>query len=483
MDLLKYFPYPEPREIQAKALEALGNNWTNYDVFVLNGPTAFGKTGVARTLINANRSTSVITPSNLLVNQFRQEFPDTPTLARLDSYTCEEWKRPCSLVRGTKLAFCKGCPAGCDLATAKYKRGPGIYNYHTYLSQKLYREVLVVDEAHNLLPVIRERFNLTIWQHDAKYPSNVWRPEQILKWAESLPANKQQTKKIAILIDSLKSRMPSYTVERTKDWFNGKGTKRGDPEERDCLKLSPVDIRGAPPVFWPKDVSKIVLLSATISRKDIEALGLSRKRVLYINCESPIPARSRPIIPLSVTTVNRHNLEEATADIARYINNDLAPKHAGQKGIVHATYQMAGLLRQYLTDPRYMFHDRLSKREVYKLFRESDPREGRVLVACGMYEGVDLPEDAGRWQVIAKVPWPNLGNSAVKYQADNDPEWYVWETLKITMQACGRICRTPQDFGVTYILDLSFDRLVRQGIDGKLIPKWYLDGIAGGESE
>lgn len=458
----------------------MGDKWDQYDVFCVSAPTAFGKTGVARTLINAVQNVSVITPSNLLVEQFRQEFPDTPTLARLDSYRCDTYQQSCAQTRKYKMAFCKGCQCGKDMSTAKYRKGPGIYNYHTYLAHKLFRQVLVVDEAHNLLPVIKDRFALTIWQHDVKYPSTAWKAEQWLKWAEGLSEGKRKGKKMATLISSLKGLKPEYTVSRTKDWFNGKGTKRGEPEERDCLKLLPVDISGGPALFWPKDVSKIILLSATINHKDIAALGLNRKRVLYLNCQSPIPAGNRPIIPVNLTSVNRLNMADASLDIANYINNILLPKHVGEKGLVHATYGMAAILKQHLIDKRFILHDKFNKKQMYKLFRDSDPKEGRVLVACGMYEGIDLPEDAGRWQVIAKIPWPNLGNPAVKYQADNDPEWYTWECLKTVIQAGGRVCRTPTDYGITYILDSSFTRLKDQGNKAGLVPSWFNDAVTDG---
>lgn len=479
--LLQFFPYPKPREIQAQALEVLGREWDRYDVFVISAPTAFGKTALAKTLMNALGEVSVITPTNMLVNQFREEFPDTPTLARLDSYTCEEWRRPCSVTRGKLKSFCKGCPAGRDLATARFRRGPGVYNYHIALAHKLYRETLVVDEAHNLIPFIRDRLSQRIWQHDYRYPGNMFTIGAMAEWVRKLAPNKRRHQKIQALEDAVLSARPGFMPKRGKEWYNGKGTIRGEPEERDCLRLLPVDIRGAPPFFWPRDVQKLVLLSATISPKDIQTLGLDRKRVLYINCESPIPAGHRPIVSHPVTTVNRLTLDQATRDIGEYIDKILAPAHTGQKGLIHATYQQAAILAECLAHrPRYLFHNRDNKSSVYARFRESSAGEGLVLVASGMYEGVDLPEDLGRWQAIAKIPWPSLGNPAIKHQADRDPDWYTWETLRIVMQACGRICRTPEDFGVTYCLDSSFARLIREGKERQLIPEWFLDGITAG---
>lgn len=474
-NFLDAFPYDNPRQIQAKALRVLAENWDDYDVFVISAPTAFGKTAVAKSVMRAVGSVSVITPANMLVKQFQEEFADTASLSRMDSYWCGEWKQPCSVTRGRQKGFCKGCDCSKDLARAKYKGGPGVYNYHTYLAHKLYREVLVVDEAHNLINTIKDRQGLRIWQHDYKYPSNMYKPEQIAAWVKTLPPNKQKHKKIQILMAACTSPRPEYVVQRSVEEFNGAGTRRGFPEDRDCIKMLPVDITMAPPMFWPREVKKVVLLSATIGRKDVEQLGLDRRRVLYISCESPIPAAHRPIVPVGITSVNRQNLQQSTEIMAQYIDEVLAPRHVGQKGVVHITYQCKEYLRILLTGDRYIFHDRWNKAQQYQAFRDSPASEGKILVASGMYEGIDLPEDLGRWQVLAKIPWMSLGSPAIRYMADADPEWYLWDTWKTTMQACGRISRTPDDFGITYILDRSFDRLYN---DGKhLIPEWYREAL------
>lgn len=485
--LLESFPYPEAREIQVQALRLLEDSWDKYDVFVLAAPTAFGKSAVAKTLMSSLRSVSVITPTNLLVQQFLDEFPDTPTLSRLDSYQCEEWKRPCSTTRGKCRKFCEGCPASAALATAKYRRGPGVYNYHTYLAHGIYRDVLVVDEAHNLLPVIRDRMGIRIWQHDAKYPHNMWRPEQVQEWLASLPERKRKQERMRLLAESVQFEAPEYIMQRTREPFNGKGTVRGQPEDRDCIRLLPVDVRDAPPMFWPGlgftkqptagKVRKLVLLSATISKYDVEALGLAGRRVCYIDCLSPIPASNRPIVVEPVVSVSRHNMEQAADRLADYIRT-VAQHHEGEKGVIHATYQMASLLAARLGgEGRFLFHDRHNKSEQYTLFRNAPPESGRILVACGMYEGIDLPQDLGRWQVISKIPWQSLGNPAIAHQAKLDPHIYTWETLKTVIQACGRICRTPTDWGVTYCPDSSIFRLLRESEDYGLIPQWFREAI------
>ena len=122
-----------------------------------------------------------------------------------------------------------------------------------------------------------------------------------------------------------------------------------------------------------------------------------------------------------------------------------------------------------------MFHDKDTKTKIYQGFREST--EPKVLVASGMYEGVDLPYDAGRWQVLAKIPYPSLGDPVTKYLANKDPEYYAWETIKQVLQACGRICRRLDDFGETFIIDSNFRRLYTQ--HRELFPDYFIDSVRG----
>jgi Rad3-related DNA helicase len=476
MELRSHFPYKVIRSFQDETLRLLEERWDNYDVFVIVAPTAYGKSALARTLMGGAYSASYIVPTNQLVDQFLSTFPDSRTLRRMDSYFCEKWRRPCPKTKALLKNFCNGCQCGKDVAQAKYRNGPGVYTYHAYLAHRLYRDVLIVDEAHQLLPMLQSMGEVVLWQHDYKYPSSAYRPPELLRWAESLPKKKKEGAKLGLLLENLRSRVPEYAVSRQRRDFNGKGTKRGEPEERDCIVLTPLSAREHSGKMWP-GVKKIILMSATINFKDIEALGLSDRRVAYIHSPSPIPAERRPFIVDDIVTVSYSNLSPATETMATYIRDILYPRHVGERGLIHATYSMSQLLRNWLVGPQYLFHDRENKKEVYQRYLSTP---GAVLIACGMHEGIDLPDDAGRWQVILKVPWPSLGDPAIAALAKRDEEWYVWQTAKTLIQAGGRVSRHEADFGVTYCLDGTFMRLYNNG--QHLLPHWFTDCLVDGKA-
>ena len=101
-----------------------------------------------------------------------------------------------------------------DTSKARYGKGPGVYNYHTYIAHKLYREVLIVDEAQNLERFIQERESLRIWQHDIRYPSTAYTPEKMLAWAEVCECHSP-------LIELLK--MSKYRMRQMMEMHFGRG--------------------------------------------------------------------------------------------------------------------------------------------------------------------------------------------------------------------------------------------------------------------
>lgn len=493
--ILSYFPYAEPRPVQREALLALEENWKDYDVFVVVAPTAFGKTSFAKTIVEWQRGqVAVLTPNNMLVKQFGEEFDDITCFRKAECYTCHSSPEySCRMAAKLQGMPCRGCQYSLDRQKVLYRRVPLVCNYHMFIAMRLYRRVLVVDEAHNLIPVTADLAKLRLWHHKIGYPRDASR-EDLLSWTKKTLGNsKKKTEKKALqfLLEAINYESPQYIVTETEeDWSRGgvqnpttgEVGRKGEAIPMPGLNLVPVDIRDLDPRNWffPDKVEKVILMSATISKKDIEQLGLDRRRVLYIQCGSPIPVESRPVVLEYTGSVNKANLPEATATIARYLEEVLLHRHVGEKGIIHATYEQARILRSSTRNPRLMFHTSEDKASQYRKFRDSPPEEGAVLVASGMYEGIDLPEDAGRWQVVAKVPWKSLGSPAIVYLASKDPEWYLWETLKQLVQACGRICRTPEDYGVTYCLDSSIERLLDRG--EHLLPDWYKETIVYAEA-
>lgn len=348
-----------------------------------------------------------------------------------------------------------------------------VSNYYSYMAHKLYKDVLILDEAHTVLPMIRDLAAKKLWYHDYRYPRGTRTYAQLLDWARREaadgPGNKRpEDKKFKALLADLESGAHRYLIQAGEDMYHG--------QLRPCLKMLPIDTSTQPPLLWPAGkVKKVVLMSATIGAKDVEQMGLAGRRVEWVRGESPIDAHRRPFVfrpAVGLASTAPPSEFERLAELLRTVLD----KHKGQKGLIHAPYALAQKLRSLLPDnPRLLFHDTYNKKAQFDEYVASEG--DAVLVCSGLYEGIDLPYDAGRFQVIAKVPWANLGEPSVRYLASTDETRYAWDAAKLVMQGAGRICRTPTDYGVTYLFDKSFARIPRE-----LLPTWFLAALEAGHA-
>ena len=422
----------EPRPLQKEILTELHDCWNTYDVFVIRASVGSGKSLIADTIANHNKaqglSTSIIVPSNPLVRQYANAFKDMAVIKNSFQY-------------GGGTAFMR--------AKTKWKASSvKLANYYTYLANKGYSHTLVVDEAHSIIPTLTDMDAVKVWRHLTGIPktNNIL---EIMRWAVDNQDNHATVKKLAKVLE----RNPDeYIIEEDVRPYRGK--------QREVVMITPITPKNNKPVFWPKSVKKIVLMSATLGIEDIYDMGFKGKRVKVIDAGNPIPKQRRPIYYTPVGNMSYKSQKENMPKLATKIRELLA-NNQGSKGMIHVTYSMAGKLEAMLgsKEPRLLFHNRWNKQARLEEFLSSSPEDGLVLVGCGLSEGLDLAGDKGRWQAICKIQYPNLKDKAVAKRLKTRPNWYVWSAIKHLEQAYGRICRGPEDYGKTYILDSAYARL------------------------
>ncbi len=476
------------RPVQVKALLDVEAAWSWSEVIVIPGDVGFGKSIVAYVIAawqrHNNKSTAIITPRVLLQEQYAEAFTDLPVLKGRDRYDC--------ITKGVKTCkdyneFCERYCEGCPYLTSKTRAVTepiGVFNFQSYTRNKVSKEVLVIDEAHNTIDFLSDNYTLNVWKKVEKCPENLNTHGDIAIWLEKRikqlkaesyalsEANKSKRSKInnkiyryQQVIDGLVKAPTNFFIEHTTDYYRGK--------EQPLLRVRPITVKYVPHTLWPRNkVSKVVLLSATINNLDIDRLGLSRRRVTYLNCENPIPADRRPFVVDPAANMAWKYQAKSLPLLAKKIE-ELSERHKGEKGIIHIPYSLAYKLKQLLSGDRYLWHTRDNKDTVYQQFRNSE--DDAVLVACGMSEGIDLVEEYGRWQVIAKIMYPSLADALVKKQLQEDPIWYNWVTARTIRQQCGRITRSPTDFGVTYMVDAGFRDFFRRTRD--MWPQAFVDSM------
>lgn len=145
----------------------------------------------------------------------------------------------------------------------------------------------------------------------------------------------------------------------------------------------------------------------------------------------------------------------------------LIDQHHNEKGIIHCVNgRIVKYLVEKIASPRFLFHDAVNREQILHDHIESD--EPTILLSPSMMEGVDLADNASRFQILCKVPYPYLGDACIKKRMENNRSWYTYQTIKSVVQAMGRSIRNANDYAVSYILDADWERF--HSMNRKMLP-------------
>ena len=472
MSLIDYWPFETFRQGQQEVLEQIENSWDNHDVIVCRLPTSWGKTPLSVAIQNwqldQSNSTAITVPNNMLRDQNIKDWPHLKTVKAMEDYWIESYNMTEKEFRQRIYKWGpKNSEYNRDRQEAKRVGSPICVNYYSYIAHKLQRNVVIVDEAHLLLKTLQDFSARKLWFHKYRYPNNIRSLHEVKQWVDTLP----DSRPIKQLKDELNSLTPATLIERGQELYKG--------DYRACLKLIPLSVENAAPIFWPKKTSKIVLISATLGEEDVIRMGLGTRRIKWIDTQSPIPAERRAVIP---NFVGNMSFASQDSNIPALIERIKQIRESNEgNGFVHASYSLAAKLKRHLNEPWAVYHgrDREDKQRAYDQFAATDPSERKVMIGSGMSDGINMCEDIARWQIIAKVPYPSLAEPAMRWVAKNQPEYYNWMVAREIMQSCGRVCRSPEDYGITIILDSCFIKWYNRS--KHTLPSWFVDAVQGME--
>lgn len=193
-----------------------------------------------------------------------------------------------------------------------------------------------------------------------------------------------------------------------------------------------------------------LFMSATILDKDqlSNILGIEKKdQVRFIKIsESEFPVQNISIRLMNIAWLNAKNIESNLPLIARAVDN-IMKIHKNEKGIIHTTsYSQLNFLKENLsrenrarlveTNPNIDRNLILSK--------HYESKEPTVLISPSFYLGLDLKDDLSRFQIILKIPYPDLRDRKISEIKKINPKWYTWNTVVRLIQAYGRSIRSKE---------------------------------------
>lgn len=258
--------------------------------------------------------------------------------------------------------------------------------------------------------------------------------------------------------------------------------KNKDGSEKPSLILRPVRVDDYGHRYLWKHSRKWLLMSASVisTEEMVSSLGMGELDVQTVRVPMTFPVENRQIKVAPVADMARDAATNgAWIMMARAIGNVLK-ENAEHRVLVHCvSYKLAHFLREEVPMPRerqrFSYGEARAKAGVLEDWRRS---KAGVMFAPSLDRGVDLKGDDCRVQIIAKIPFPYLGDPQVsaRMHGTDGGLWYATQTVRTIVQMTGRAVRSEDDWAVTYMLDSQFMSNIWRK-HKMLFPKWWRDAV------
>ncbi len=520
LDWMIYWSLPKfnPRNSQIKLINEI--NFAikeGFKYIILEAGTGIGKSAIATTLANMYEDSYIITMTKQLQEQYLDDFEDMLVeIKGRGNYKCN-YKGNCDFCIKAEYNLRKCSDCAFSLA---FKRAVDAKNvltnydflYYAGVANPLLdsRELLILDEAHNLerkmlmlssselnREYISTKFGIDIFEpvmHATKSVNDLKRnPEYWCKLCDDLIGKcKKRIKKIEedanktvqVTLDEFESDPSKYSnfdyvekqnLEQDIKSFAAIGIGLANNEliidvpDKASILNNKMEISAEFKPFSVVDDTQNLLnlgnvcifLTGTLGSKDkfCEWNNINPEETYYIYEKSPFDVANRPIYTDFVGNMSGFRGKKPNWKNPRAIKKirQLLDRHKGHKGVIHTSSNaQAFWIIKKLKDYPLFFVGGEDRNIVLKEFTQS--KDGLILIGASVKDGVDFKGDLCRFQIVFKVPYPQL-NEQVKYRMDLDPKWFYYQTVMALMQAYGRGIRDMDDWCIMYIIDSSFKKL------------------------
>lgn len=529
-DILNYWPMPgkTPRQSQQKVLEWIENLPSNIKYILCEIPVGGGKSPIGLNysgfLADSLGNAFVLTPQKILQKQYQDSF-DRARLFSLygkSNYKCEPKDTNCDIGSDIKPR-CVSCPHRDAMGATK--SSPNVVLNYT-LGLLLFmlsadigipkRKLMILDECHTLEHHLTEFKALQIGEKRCRqFKVKFKKPEteaDAINWINDcyFPAVQQEYKTLKSLVDEIMSRYENdermdkadaEVINKLKDVtehisviseyvnmdFDDLIDKFVLLKDKTYFKFKALYGKDIFVKYMKPMADKFLFLSSTILDKDAYCrdLGIPPEEAAFISVDSEFELDNRPVMYLPRAKMTYGwDKDDRKSDRVGMIKGirDICDMHADNSGIVHTgSFQVSNWLVDELRGKiphRIMHHNpesELSRDQVIDEFIKNNNQVPTILISPSITEGLDLTHDKGRFAIITKVPYPYLGDAWVKRRQDLSKAWYNRQAMIGIIQGSGRVVRSKDDWGNTYILDSSFYGLYK-GME-RQVPAWFKKSI------
>lgn len=516
VDLPDWVDAIQPHQITA--IQEIMAAFESCDVVVLEAPTGSGKTLIAEVVRRLlQRRASYICSSKSLQQQFLTDYEyakllmgraNYPTQLAAEHFHPDDWMNhvSCEECTWTLDAGCRWCVAKqhCPYDIAKTNAlaaDIAVLNTSYFLAEAngpgrfSNRPFVIVDEADTLEAALMNHVSVAVGERrlnqwgwtvpekvTVKSSYEEWLNESITDLAlirRRVPGGDEpRFIRERNMLDNLISRMRAIRSGLDSDAWVYTGRSRKDkPGKGAAFKPSRVDFLGEE-MLW-RHGDKWLLMSATIisAQELLDSLGCDRSYGL-VRVANTFPVENRRVVVMPVADMSAKNKATSYPVVANAIRA-LVAKHANERVLIHSvSYELTEHLRAALSGSGRPILSYKTSSEREGILAAYKATERAVLIAPSFERGIDLPGDLCRVQIIAKVPYPYLGDRqvSVRLHSRGGQVWYNVQAIRELVQMCGRAVRGKDDWATTYVIDSSF----KSGLWNRgrgLFPSWFVDGL------
>ena len=376
-----------------------------------------------------------------------------------------------------------------DFIVCKHNRKLGVFDEAHNIEQiimqftelKINYNILEKQIGHKLSDKIKKSIGYTIWTTELnkilpKYKKAIQtlhdeismekKPEKKLELTKRKKSFKNSIMKMERIIHELEHNHKNWIIKHDKNEYN----------ELYNVIFKPIYVKDFVKQDLFSETKHNLLMSATILDYELVAnwLGLDSDEVYFIKHKSPFKKENRPIfLDFAGKMTFKHKYE--SLPLALPILKQIFEKHKDQKGLIHTnSYEFTEFITTNF-NYRTVSHDNGNREEVLSKFEDSD--YPLILVSPSMTEGINLPYDKCEFQVILKIPFPNLADPQVRTRMKREPKWYDYKTILTIVQAYGRGMRNKDDHCTTYVLDESFNDVIRKDNKNSFFSEFFKEAI------
>ncbi len=412
-----------------------------------------------------------------------------------------------------------------------------IHNIHSFFYQNKYskmpydkRDVIIIDECHDLETIVRGflQTKITVFNSDLVVgtPNRAADIEEWIGWFLSTrgltyeglfnaylrdhPLQEGESPSFETIISGYYKSIGMWTRE---EHSNGREVTKSTPERifaENLIKaldiysgmdpkeyivatvdnkekkqkeftFTPLTLRGRPESLYLSNGEKRLLMSGTIYNKTAYCrnIGLNPEEVEFITLKSEFPADRRPIYAYGelMTDNSFASWKKDDTEFDKMITNikKIMDVYKDKKGLIHApSYYVGEQIAAALNSDRVITHTSDNFLSILDYFCEEE--EGNdILISPTCQQGVDFKDGIARFQMILRVPYLSTSDDFVDHMRENNFMWYNYQSLIIFGQMIGRVMRSADDWGHTYLLDSRFKPYLQRNRD--VLQPWLLEAV------